>query len=200
VETTTTQAVVPLPEPASHGTISLEETLASRRSVRQYTTQSLTDAEIAQLLWAAQGITRGGLGRTAPSAGGLYPLEVYLVTAEGVFHYRPDSRDLVHIAGVDVRVPLYRAAVNQEAVRDAPAVFVVTAVFHRTAVKYGDRATRYVHLEAGHAAQGLLLQAVALRLGGVPIGAFDDDAVSRVLGLPPDHEPLYIIPIGHPAE
>ena len=158
VDTTTIGAIVPLPEPASHGTISLEETLATRRSVRKYTTRSLTDAEISQLLWAAQGITRSGRGRTAPSAGGLYPLELYVVTAEGVFHYRPNHHELVRLADADIRIPLYRAALSQEAVRDAPAVFVVTTVFERTAVKYGDRAARYVHLEAGHAAQGLLLQ------------------------------------------
>jgi SagB-type dehydrogenase family enzyme len=138
--------------------------------------------------------------RTAPSAGGLYPLEVYVVTADGVFHYDPAQHGLSMVAGEDLREPLSRVALDQEAVRDAPAVFGVTAVVARTASKYGDRATRYVHLEAGHAAQSLLLQAVALGLGGVPIGAFDDDGVQRVLGLTHGEEPVYLIPIGHPAE
>jgi SagB-type dehydrogenase family enzyme len=100
----------------------------------------------------------------------LYPLEVYVVTADGVFHYDPAQHGLSMVAGEDLREPLSRVALDQEAVRDAPAVFGVTAVVARTASKYGDRATRYVHLEAGHAAQSLLLQAVALGLGGVPIG------------------------------
>lgn len=198
--TTASWETLRLPEPISTGELSLEETLAIRRSVRQYTSQPLTDVEISQLLWAAQGITREGRGRTAPSAGGLYPLEIYLVTARGVFRYQPESHNLDVMSGEDVRVSLFRAALSQEAVRDAPAVFAVAAVFQRTAVKYGDRAVRYVHLEAGHAAQNLLLEAVALGLGGVPIGAFDDGGVQRTLGLPQDHEPLYIIPIGHPVE
>lgn len=200
MNTTSSRETVRLPEPITRGEMSLEETLAARRSVRQYTDEQLTDVETSQLLWAAQGITREGRGRTAPSAGGLYPLELYVVTAHGVFHYRPESHDLEVMSGEDVRVPLFRAALSQEAVRDAPAVFVMTAVFQRTAVKYGDRAVRYVHLEAGHAAQNLLLEAVALGLGGVPIGAFDDGGVQEALGLPQDHEPLYVIPVGHPAE
>lgn len=200
MDTTESRDSVRLPEPTSSGEMSLEETLATRRSVRRYTDEPLTDVQISQLLWAAQGITREGRGRTAPSAGGLYPLELYLATARGVFHYRPESHDLEVMAGEDVRGPLSKAALGQEAVRDAPAVFVVTAVFERTAAKYGDRAVRYVHLESGHAAQGLLLEAVALDLGGVPIGAFDDGGVRGALGLPQDREPLYIIPVGHPAE
>ena len=189
MDTTASRDSVRLPDPTSFGEMSLEETLATRRSVRQYTDEPLTDVQISQLLWAAQGITREGRGRTAPSAGGLYPLELYLVTARGVFHYRPESHDLEVMSGEDVRGPLSQAALGQEAVRDAPAVFVVTAVFQRTAAKYGDRAVRYVHLESGHAAQGLLLEAVALDLGGVPIGAFDDGGVRGALGLPQDREP-----------
>ena len=199
VDTSTRQQTSPLPAPVVRGEMSLEETLATRQSVREFTDEPLTDAEISQLLWAAQGITRGGRGRTSPSAGGLYPLELYLVTAEGVSHYRPDGHALDSLTLQDLRVPLHHVALGQEAVRDAPAVFVVTAVFERTAVKYLGRAERYVHLEAGHAAHGLLLQAVALDLGGVPIGAFADDRVQQVLGLPDDHEPLYLIPVGHPA-
>lgn len=200
MNTTTRRETVPLPEPRPDSEMSLEEALEARRSVRQYTSQRLTDAEISQLLWAAQGMTRGGRGRTAPSAGGLYPLEVYVVTADGVSHYDPAQHGLSKVAGEDLRGPLSRVALGQEAVRDAPAVFGITAVVARTASKYGERASRYVHLEAGHAAQSLLLQAVALGLGGVPIGAFDDDGVQRVLALPQGEEPVYLIPIGHPAE
>ena len=191
--------IVDLPAVDRTGSVSLEEALAARESIRDFADRPLTLDEIGQLLWAAQGVTRSAGGRTNPSAGGLYPLEVYLVTESGLFHYLPDGHRAERLAEADLRTRLSRAAVGQEAVRQAPAVLVVCGVFARTEERYGDRATRYVHLEAGHVGQSLLLQAVALGLGGVPIGAFDDDAVRTLLGLPSDHEPLYLIPIGHPV-
>lgn len=191
-------AATPLPTPRLSGEMSLEGALAQRRSVRTFGEKALTDAEIGQLLWAAQGITRPQGYRTAPSAGALYPLELYVATASGVYHYTPDGHLLGAIQDGDAREAIFRAALNQEPVRDAPAVFAITAVYERTAAKYGaERGQRYVHLEAGHAAQNLLLQAVALGLGAVPIGAFDDEGVQDALGLPPDHMPLYLIPVGH---
>lgn len=189
-----------LPPPRTEGPLSLEETLLRRRSVRAYTDRPLTREEVAQLLWAAQGITREGRYRTAPSAGALYPLELYVADAEGVGHYMPQEHALERWLEEDRRPQLCKAALSQAAVCHAPAVFVLTAVFARTAQKYGDRATRYVWLEAGHAAQNLLLQAVALGLGAVPIGAFYDDQVHAALNLPEDHVPLYLIPVGEPAE
>lgn len=191
---------IPLPSPTLKGEISLEETLALRRSVRSFTTEALTMAEIGQLLWAAQGVTRDWGGRTAPSAGALYPLEVYAATADGLYHYVPQGHKLLVESTADLRPALWSAGLKQDAIRQAPAVFVIAAVYARTEVKYGARAERYVHLEAGHAAQNLLLQAVALELGGVPIGAFYDDQVQAALSLPSDHAPLYLIPIGHPQE
>jgi SagB-type dehydrogenase family enzyme len=193
------EVTTPLPPPILEGETSLEEALARRRSVRDFDDTPLTAAELGQLLWAAQGLTHERGFRTAPSAGALYPLELYLVTAEGVFHYQPRGHQLSAVRGDDLRVALYEAALRQEAVLQAPAVFVVTAVYARTEQKYGAvRSPRYVHLEAGHAAQNLLLEAVALGLGAVPIGAFYDEQVQQVLGLPADHEPLYLIPAGHP--
>jgi SagB-type dehydrogenase family enzyme len=142
-------------------------------------------AELGQLLWAAQGITSDRGLRTAPSAGALYPLELYAAVPEGVFRYEPHEHQLVSISSQDLREGLKNAALGQEPVGQAPAVFILTAVYQRTAVKYGtERGPRYVHLEAGHAAQNLLLEAVALGLGAVPIGAFDEKAVQGVLGLP----------------
>jgi SagB-type dehydrogenase family enzyme len=180
--------------------MSLEETLAARRSVREFTEEELILEEISQLLWAAQGITAAWGGRTPPSAGALYPLEVYAATADGLYHYVPQGHKAIVESKTDLRGELWRAGLSQNAIREAPAVFVVTAVYARTEKKYGERAERYVRLEAGHAAQNLLLQAVALGLGGVPIGAFYDDQVQRALSLPSDHEPLYLIPIGHPRD
>jgi len=187
-----------LPEPKLQGAFSLEETLAQRRSVRSFTEEELSLEEISQLLWAAQGLTAAWGGRTAPSAGALYPLEVYVATANGLYHYVPQGHEVIIESHDDLRQALWKAGLKQDAIRDAPAVFVIAAVYERTAKKYGDRAERYVKLEAGHACQNILLQAVALHLGAVPIGAFYDDQVQAALSLPPDHEPLYLIPVGHP--
>lgn len=179
--------------------MSLEECLRRRRSVREFRSTPLGNRELGQLLWAAQGITHPDGLRTAPSAGALYPLETHVATASGLYHYEPRGHQLHRRSGRDLRRALYKAALEQEAVGEAPAVFVLAAVHERTARKYGaTRATRYVALEAGHAAQNLLLQAVALGLGAVVVGAFEDAQVQEVLALPPDHRPLYLIPVGHP--
>jgi SagB-type dehydrogenase family enzyme len=178
---------------------SLEETLRRRHSVRDFTDEELTEAEVLALFWAAQGVTHGSGLRTAPSAGALYPLELYVVLPDGCFRYNPNRDEMTeHVKG-DLRKALAAEALGQDPVRGAPAVFVFTAVYARTEAKYGDRAARYVHLEVGHAAQNLLLTATALNLGAVPIGAFSDAGVQRVLSLPDKHAPLYLIPVGHPA-
>lgn len=192
---------IALPTPRMTGEMSLEEALLKRRSVRAFTSQPLTLEEISQLLWAAQGITSDWGGRTAPSAGALYPLELYVATPDGFTHYVPQGHRLEVRSGEDLRARLWAVSLMQSAVQEAPAVIVVTAVHARTEAKYGaQRSPRYVHLEAGHAAQNILLQAVALNLGAVPIGAFLDDQVQAVLSLPSDHRPLYLIPVGHPKE
>jgi len=187
-----------LPQPRLQGEVSLEETLTRRRSVRSFTEEELTLEEISQLLWAAQGLTAAWGGRTAPSAGALYPLEVYVATPNGFYHYVPQGRKVIIQSQDDLRLKIWEVALKQDAIREAAAVFVITAVYERTAKKYGARAERYVKLEAGHACQNILLQAVALNLGAVPIGAFYDDQVQAVLSLPTDHEPLYLIPVGRP--
>jgi SagB-type dehydrogenase family enzyme len=122
------------------------------------------------------------------------------VTHQGVFHYLPDHHALKQLDWADRREALWQAGLKQDSLREAPAVFVIAGIYERTASKYGERAERYVHLETGHAAQNLLLQAVALRLGAVPIGAFDDAHVQTALSLPDDHAPLYLIPVGRPAK
>lgn len=187
-----------LPEPRLEGQMSLEEVIAKRRSVREFAAQPLSREEISQLLWAAQGITDPRGLRAAPSAGALYPLEVYLAMAEGAFHYSPRAHTLLLLSQEDLRPQLWEAGLNQGALQEAAAVFVVTAVYERTEAKYGARAERYVEFEAGHAAENILLQAVALELGAVPIGAFYDDRVQAALSLPADRRPLYLIPVGHP--
>ena len=186
--------------PAEIGpSMDLNDALGRRRSIRNFAGRSLTADEIGALLWAAQGVTSEMGGRTAPSAGGLYPLELYVATAEALSRYRAEDHALEVRFDSDLRQQLYEAGLEQDAIRDAPAVFIVTAVPARTETKYGGRAERYVLLEAGHAAQNLLLEAVALELGAVPIGAFDDDDVARILDLDEGEIALYLIPIGAPG-
>jgi SagB-type dehydrogenase family enzyme len=191
--------IIELSPPTVPGVLSLEETLAGRRSVRKYAESPLTVDELSQLVWAAQGVTAVSGGRTAPSAGGLYPLEIYVVTAQGAHHYVPQGHYLEAENTADLRRELMSAGLDQRAIGDAAAVFVIAGVVSRTEAKYGDRAERYVLLEAGHAAQNLLLEAVALGLGAVPIGAFRDDEVAETLALPDGSQPLYLIPVGRPA-
>ena len=200
-----TTQTVQLPESSLSGPVSLEEALAQRRSIRGFSDHPVTLAEIGQLLWAAQGITepRRGL-RTAPSAGATYPLEIVVIVgraeglAPGVYRYAPGRHALTPLLQDDQRQSLTRAALNQSALLQAPVTFAVTAVHARTESRYGQRATRYVDMEAGHAAQNLSLQAVALGLGSVVIGAFDDQDVAALLDLPPGEAPLYLIPVGRP--
>jgi len=191
-----------LPEPRYDSDVSLEETLLKRRSIRSYTGEGLTLQEVSQLLWAAQGITDPSGKRTAPSAGALYPLEVYIVVGDvedivkGVYKYEPQQHELVKVLAGEQRKALAKAALDQQSVAQGAIDIVITAIYKRTTGKYGDRGVRYVHMEAGHAAQNVYLQAVALNLGTVSIGAFYDDQVKEVLNLPEDREPLYIMPVG----
>lgn len=197
-------AEIPLPPPRIDGKISVEAALRARRSVREFQDAGLTLAEAAQLLWAAQGVTNDEGDRTAPSAGALQPLEAYLVAgdvaglAPGVYRYAPPDHALVGIAQGDRRAALTADTLDQAWVRAAPAVLVLAAVVRRTERKYGDRARRYVHFEVGHAAQNVYLQAEGLGLATVIVGAFEDDAVRRTLGLPRRTEPLAIMPVGRP--
>lgn len=190
-----TEQVVKLPAPRLKGSMSLEEALARRQSVRELKSGALSWEQIGQLLWAAQGISHGDGLRTAPSAGARYPLEVYVSVAEGVYHYDPRRHQVTRVGSRDVRRDLRRAALDQESL-DAPCVVAIAAVVERTAGRYGERALRYVHMEAGHAAQNLLLQATASGLAAVPVGAFDDRKVQQTLALPADSRVVYLIPVG----
>ena len=192
---------VSLPAPPAAGAMSLEEALAQRHSVREFVPGALTLDEVSRLVWAAQGVTAQG-HRTAPSAGATYPLEVYLVAGDvkdlsaGVYRYLPGLHRLQAVSDGDIRVSLAGAAVEQRWVSQAAMVVVIAAVYERTTARYGRRGERYVHMEAGHAAENLLLQATALGLGATPVGAFHDAEVARLLHLPSGEAPLYLIPVG----
>jgi len=191
--------VVTLPNPLKDGEMSLEAAFQRRRTVREFSEESLAMEVISQLLWSAQGLTHDGYRRTAPSAGATYPLEMYLVNGDGIFQYVTSDHTLLLTIEGDRRRDLHDASLEQEFILEAPATLVFTAVFARTEQRYGStRSPRYIHMEVGHAAQNVLLQAAALNLGAVPIGAFEDERVSQVMNLPADHVPLYMISIGHP--
>jgi SagB-type dehydrogenase family enzyme len=193
---------VKLPAPSLKGSMTVEEALKQRRSVREFSTVALELAEVAQLLWAAQGATSPDGHRAAPSAGALYPLELYLVAGNvaglpaGLYRYQSAAHELVRLSRGDLRQDLAAAARGQVSVRSAPAVLAIAGVYQRTAVKYGERAPRYVHIEVGHAAQNVYLQVQARGLATVIVGAFDDKRVQELLGLPGDQVPLALLPVG----
>ncbi len=186
-----------LPKPETDAKMSVAEAIAARRSIRSFADSALSDQQISNLLYATQGITDPARGyRAAPSAGATYPLETWLVTREGVFRYRPQPHALERMRSGNYLQELAKAALGQGAVSDAPAVIALTAVFERTTQRYRERGRRYVYMEAGHAAQNALLMATAIGLGGVPIGAFDNDKVGEILRAGDDEEVVYLLPIG----
>jgi SagB-type dehydrogenase family enzyme len=192
-----------LPEPVSGPAGTLAALLRERRTVRSFTPEPVSLAQIGQLLWAAQGITSPDGLRTSPSAGALYPLELHLLAGAvtglpvGQYRYLPSRHGLERLASADRRHAIAQAALGQTWIAEAPAILVVTAVPERTQAKYGARGRRYVDMEVGHASQNLLLQATALGLAGAVVGAFGDTALHRLLALPREEEPLVILPIGH---
>ncbi len=200
--------IIPLPEPKFDSDVSIEEALLARRSVRSYTDEPLTLQEVSQLLWAAQGITvrpDGRKGRTAPSAGGLHPLEVYLTVRNvkglepGVYHFDPYEHNLRKVLVGNIHPELSDAALDQAWVAAAPINIVIGAVYERSTIRYGERGIRYVHMEVGHVGQNISLQVISLDLGTVVVGAFDDERVREIVNMAEDVAPLYIMPVGRPA-
>ncbi|MBA7606506.1 Microcin B17-processing protein McbC [subsurface metagenome] len=196
-----------LPKPKIKGTISLEETIKRRRSRRSFLDKPLTLEQVSQLLWAAQGITDEKTGfRASPSGGACYPLNLYLVVGKngvegleaGVYHYIVSNHSLeVHLRG-DKRKFLALASFGQMFIARAPISIVTTIEYSRITSRYGQRGVRYAHMEVGHVGENVYLEAEALDLGTVAIGAFSDGMVSKCLNLPREHEPLYIMPVGYP--
>jgi len=196
------EEIIALPEPRHDGPVSVERALLARRSVRKFSTSPLLPAELSQLLWSAQGISSPRGYRTAPSAGALYPLEVYALTGSvenlpaGIYRYIPATHALARTAAGDLREAVCRAALHQSSIAKAPVVLLFCSVHARLTGKYGERGMGYIYMEIGHAAQNVCLQAVALGLGTVVIGAFHDDDVKAIAGLARDEHPMYIVPIG----
>ncbi|WP_229389147.1 SagB/ThcOx family dehydrogenase [Methanosarcina sp. DH2] len=193
---------VKLPEPGISGN-RIEELLAKRRSVRRYAERDLSETVISRFLWAAQGISSKEGLRTSPSAGALYPLEIHAVIGEGngfepgIYRYIAEEHTLTQEIPGDMRERLSRAALSQPMVRQAPVSLIISAVYPRITSKYGKRGIRYADMEAGHAAQNVYLLGVELGIGTCAVGAFDDEEVKKVLKLPANEEPLYILPLGY---
>ena len=189
---------IKLPEPKLSGKMSLEESILRRRSERSFAPNELTTEQISQLLWSAQGITDKHWGfRAAPSSGSLYPLTLYIVKKDGIFRYVPDGHKLIQISAEDKRTSLVRASLGQTYIGEAPLTLVIAGNFRIIEAKYGQRAYRYLNMEIGHVAENVQLQAVALGMVSVPIGAFWDDVVAKTLELPDTQDPFYLIPVGY---
>jgi SagB-type dehydrogenase family enzyme len=207
------QATIKLPGAQLKGNVSLEETISRRRAVRRYSEKPILLSQLSQILWAAQGITGTGEFRAAPSAGATYPLEIYVVIGKqcidngkakqdfqelqaGIYHYEPNSHSLSLRTSGDLRPYLARAALDEEFIAKAPVDIVICALYHRTSYRYGKRGERYVHMEVGHVGENIHLQAMAIGLSTVEVGAFNDEAVIEVLGVDQQFKPIYIMPIG----
>ena len=197
-----------LPSPSQKGTMSLEEAIAKRRSIRDFSPQPISQSQLSQILWSAQGIPDSSWKyRTVPSAGATYTLEIFVVCGinsieeigDGIYHYNIDNHSLTLLHKGDVRLELARAALNEEIIYQAPVDIVICALYERTTLHYGSRGERYVLMEVGHAGQNIYLQATALGLATVAIGAFRDEQVKEVLRLDKQIKPLYIMPVGRPA-
>ena len=192
-----------LPTPTTTGTITVEEAIASRRSRRRFYDRQLTAQQLSQILWAAYGITSPYGLRTAPSAGAIYPLEIYVAIgnvdglAPGIYRYIVYDHTLERVVSGDVRSALADAAVGQRSVNDAPITILYSANFDSMLPRYGERGVMYTHIEVGHSAQNVYLQAEALGLGTVAVGAFIDELVSELFLLPYGVTPLYLMPVGY---
>ncbi len=205
--------IVYLPFPKLKGTISIEEVLANRRSIRDYVASPLTLDELSQILWSAYGITETTYGfKTTPSAGATYPLDVYVVVGPrgvkrgetylkpGSYKYNPHAHVIRLVKEGDLVGALYEAALEQEWVLNAPVNLVFTAVYERTTNRYGERGVRYVWIEVGHAGQNVYLQATGMGLATVAIGAFYDEEVREIIGASEAEHPLYIMPVARPLK
>ena len=195
------KGIVRLPNPSHDGVLSVEKAIYSRRSVRKYADKPLSLDDVGQILWSMQGVTNWVGFRAAPSAGGTYPLEVYLLAddveglSRGLYNYRPSDHSLIHVKSGDALLNAAKSTVQYDMISSAPAALLICANYSRTLEKYGERGVRYVHMEAGHVGQNLYLQAESLGIGTVSVGAFNDEIMKEELGI--HEEPLIIYPIGY---
>ena len=201
------ETLIKLPPPSHKGKLSIEEAISKRRSIRRFRAQPLSLSQLSQILWSAQGTTGTDGHRAAPSAGATYPLEIFVVVGEqtveslkaGIYHYEVDNHSINLRRKGDLREKLAQAALGQGFVATCPVDMVGCALFPRTTCRYGRRGERYVHIEVGHVGQNVSLQAIALGLATVMVGAFEDEEVRKVLKVDEQFKPLYVIPVGKPV-
>jgi len=200
------QGSISLPKPSLDGKVSVEKAIKERRTIRNFKERPLPLNHLSQLLWAAQGITNPKEGKRAvPSGGALYPLDIYMIIGAngvdgmeaGIYHYLPDNHSISLLSKGDRRKEIASASLWQSWMAKAPVILIITAEYQRITGKYGERGIRYTLIEVGHVGQNLFLQAEALGLGAGIVGAFNDADVSKVIGGPPQHEPLLIMPVGY---
>lgn len=200
---------IKLPKPAFTGKMSVESAMLKKKSVRHFSKDPLTLEQVSQLLWAANGALpvdaiSGATVKTLPSAGGIYPLEIFLLTGSdtvkglpaGIFQYYAISNSLVQISQGDGRLALAQAALSQLWIASAPAVVVIAASFNKMTAKYGNQGIKYVFMESGSSNQNLFLQAEALGLRIGTVGAFEEGSVSSAIKIPAGVTPLFIVPVG----
>ena len=197
-----------LPKPSYKGTVTVEEALKSRRTHRSFQARPIALQQFSQILWAAYGVTARNFGlylKTAPSAGALYPLDIYAVVGDkgvetlqpGTYHYRPDDHSISLIKKGDLRVVVAERSLHQMWIAKAPFILVITGEYGRSTIKYGRRGVIYTHIETGHVGQNIFLQTEALGLKAGIVGAFNNKQVIKALGLPASHDPLVIMPVGY---
>jgi SagB-type dehydrogenase family enzyme len=197
--------LVKLPPPSHKGTMSVEEALKARRTVRQFASRGLDLKQVSQLLWGADGVSDSRGYRTAASAGATFPLEIYLVVGEhgvadlaaGVYRYLVKEHALEPGARGDLRREVARASLSQTWMAEAPVMVVMAAEYSRCTARYRERGIMYTHMEAGHVGTNLFLQAEALGLGAGIVGAFEDKGLGQVLKLAKEHVPLLVMPVGY---
>ena len=196
---------IKLPPPATKGTMSVEEALQNRRSTRKFANRSLELAQISQLLWAADGINNPQGKKTAPAARAAYAVDLYLVVGErgvtnlapGIYRFLVTDQALELVDKGEFRAAVAKACNSQAWIGEAPAIMVITGDYARCAVKNGDKAQMYTHMESGFVAQNLFLQAGALGLGAGIVGGFNDKALAQTLKLPQNDVPLLVMPVGY---
>jgi SagB-type dehydrogenase family enzyme len=202
-------SITSLPSPVLTGNISVEEAIQNRRSVRTFSNESITIGNLSQILWAAQGITDNQSSlRAAPSAGQVYPLEIYIIIGNngvsglenGVYHYVPSNNTLEKLLNGDLKSDLSGIANGQPWVKQAPIDILITGNYLKMVDKYGDKdlSTRFVDLEAGHVGENIYLESESLGLVTVSLGSFNEKQLVQLLNIPNNETPLYIFPVGHP--
>ena len=202
-------SITSLPSPVLTGNISVEEAIQNRRSVRTFSNESITIGNLSQILWAAQGITDNQSSlRAAPSAGQVYPLEIYIIIGNngvsglenGVYHYVPSNNTLEKLLNGDLRSDLSGIANGQPWVKQAPIDILITGNYLKMVDKYGDKdlSTRFVDLEAGHVGENIYLESESLGLVTVSLGSFNEKQLVQLLNIPNNETPIYIFPVGHP--